>query len=54
MRAERDRLELALALVGDPGLDHVLGEHPALEQELVVRLQRLERLAQAAGPSLGP
>ena len=42
VRTELDRLDLLGALEVDPGLDEVLGEDPALEQELVVLLQRIE------------
>src|SRR5690349_20479348 len=38
-----------LSLHAEPGIEHVLGEHVALEEELVVLLQRIERLGQAAG-----
>ncbi len=44
-----DRRELALALVGDPGLDHVGGEDIALEQPGVIRFEGVEHLAQRAG-----
>src|SRR5262245_66171674 len=46
VRAQRDRVHLLIPLEGEPGLDHVLGEHVALEQELVVGLQRVEGLAE--------
>ena len=36
----------SFALVPDPGLDHVLGEHVAVQQELVVLLQRGQRLVE--------
>src|SRR5579859_7425539 len=49
MRAQRDLLELLGGLVVDIGLDQILAEDPALEQELVVRLKRREALLQAAG-----
>src|SRR6266568_220799 len=49
VRAQADRVDLALALVADPGLDHVGGEDVALEHEGVVLLQRVERLVQRAG-----
>ena len=38
------REHLVLHLVGDPCLDHVLGEHVSLEQEVVVLLEGLEGL----------
>ena len=41
-----DRQDLGGALVLDPGLDQVRSEHPALEQELVVRLERVEHRVQ--------
>jgi len=37
-----DRIDLFLALVLDPGVDDVLGEDAAFEQERVVRLERIE------------
>src|SRR6266545_4455853 len=48
VRAQADRVDLALALVADPGLDHVGGEDVALEHEGVVLLQRVERLVERA------
>src|SRR5438270_8997783 len=36
-------------LVGDPLLDQITGEHAAIEQELVVCLQRVHRLGERAG-----
>ena len=48
MRAEPHEVDLVLALVVDPGADQVLAEHAALEQELVVRLERVERLVERA------
>src|SRR5262245_18397697 len=39
MRAEPHRVDLVGRLVLDPGLDDVLGEDVALQQELVVVLQ---------------
>src|SRR5271157_1343267 len=47
-RPQVHRGQLALALVGDPGFDNVLGEHVALEQEFVVSFQGVEHLAQRA------
>lgn len=44
VRAQPQRIDLVLHLVVDPPLDHVLREDAALEQELVVLLQGLERL----------
>ncbi len=46
--AQVHRCQLALALVGDPGLDTVLGEHVALEKEFMVTFQGVEPLAQRA------
>src|SRR5262249_39057334 len=51
-RPEVDRGQLALALVGDPGLDHVRGEDVAPEQPGVVLLQGVEHLAERAGGAL--
>jgi hypothetical protein len=48
MGAEADRVDLLLALVLDPRLDQVLGEHPALEQELVVLLEGVEGVGERA------
>src|SRR5579859_7704991 len=44
VRPQGDLVDLALALVVDPGVDYVLREHAALEQELVVLLERVQRL----------
>src|SRR6267143_440858 len=44
MRTQGDGIDLALTLVGDPGVDQVLGEDITLEQELVVGLERIEHL----------
>jgi hypothetical protein len=38
VRAEGDGIDFALALVGDPLVDHVVGEDAAFDQELVVCL----------------
>ena len=46
LRAHPELVDLVLALVSEPALDHVLGEDVALQQELVVGIQRLERLPQ--------
>src|SRR5215207_5189728 len=46
---EADGVDLVLALVGEPGVDHVLGEHAALEQELVVGLERGQGVVERAG-----
>src|SRR3954471_18142007 len=45
-RPQPHRVELALDLVVDPGLDDVFGEDVALEQEGVVLLQLAQRLLQ--------
>src|SRR5271166_4461974 len=47
-RPQVHRGQLAFALVGDPGLDNVLGEHVALEKEFMVTFQCVEHLAQRA------
>ena len=52
MRAEGHRVHLALALVGDVGLDQVGGEDVPLEQEVVVGLQGVEDLGQRPGEIL--
>src|SRR4029453_13319890 len=43
MRPEPDGVDLVRHLVVDPGLDDVLGEDVALQEEIVVALQVLER-----------
>src|SRR5690349_13111611 len=48
-RAAADRGDFLVVLVLDPGLDDVLGEDVALEQELVVAAEALERLIERAG-----
>src|SRR5882762_2868982 len=48
MRPQRHGIDFLDALVGDPRLDQVGREHPALKQESVVRLERRERLVQGA------
>src|SRR6266581_3063694 len=48
MRPQRHRIHFLGALVSEPGVDQVLREHPALEQEGVVGLQRGQGLLQAA------
>src|SRR5450759_4423089 len=48
VRPKRNLVDLFLALVLDPGVDHVLGEHAAFEQERVVALKSVERLRQRA------
>ena len=54
MRAQADGIHLVLDLVIDPGVDQLLGEHPALEQELVIGFQGVEDFGQAAGGALDP
>src|SRR6266850_7573258 len=49
MRAQPDRIDLFLALVVEPGLDHVAGEHIAAQQESVIALERVKRLIQRPG-----
>src|SRR6266851_9066335 len=46
MRAEAHFVHFARMLVFQIGLDHVAREHVALEEELVVRLKRIESLLQ--------
>ena len=41
-----DLLQLDFALVADPGIDHVLREHVAAQQELVVVLEGVQHIAQ--------
>ena len=41
-----DLLQLDFALVADPGIDHVLREHVAAQQELVVVLEGIQHIAQ--------
>src|SRR3954451_17756371 len=42
VRPQTDRVDLVLPLVLDPGLDQVGGEHPAVDQVLVVGLEVVE------------
>src|ERR1022692_3165714 len=46
VRAEPDGVDLGGALVGDPRLDQVRGEHAAVEQVLVIGLQGVQPLVQ--------
>src|SRR5262247_3302031 len=46
------RVHLVLALVVDPGLDQIRGEHLAPEQELVVLLEVIQNGVQRAGELL--
>lgn len=48
MGAKANLVDLAGALVIEMGLDHVLREHVALQEELMVRLERTERLLERA------
>src|SRR5690348_4690259 len=48
VRAQPDDVHLVLALPVDPGADQLLVEHPALRQEGVVGLERVERLTERA------
>lgn len=36
MRTQCEGLDFVLLFVGDPGVDHVLGEHVAAEEEFVI------------------
>src|SRR6267378_8463892 len=47
-RPQPHRVQLLLHLVLEPGVDHVLGENVALEHELMVPLQLVERLLERA------
>jgi hypothetical protein len=49
VRPQADRVDLDLALVGDPRRDEVLGEDPALEQVVVVGLERVEHGVERRG-----
>ena len=44
MRTEPDRVDLFLAFVVDPGIDHVLGEDVSLGEELIVLLEGIQGL----------
>src|SRR5262245_48148219 len=46
MRSKADGINLSLAFVLQPGLQHVLGKHVPAEQKLMVLLQRIQRLVQ--------
>ena len=46
MRPQADGVHFLLALVPDPGADHVAREHVALEQEFMIALQVVERFIQ--------
>src|SRR5690348_977189 len=48
VRPEADDIDLVLALVGDPGADQVLAEDAPAREELVVALERIERLPERA------
>ena len=52
VRAQGDRIDLALAFVADPLVDDVLGEDAAAEQEFVVGFQCIQHFGQAAGGAL--
>src|SRR5690349_17119806 len=52
MRPQVDRRDVLGPLHGDPGVQHVGREDVALEQELVVGLERGHRLGQGAGHHL--
>lgn len=44
VRAQPDRVDLMLALVLEPRVDHIFSEDIASAQELVVGLERVQRL----------
>src|SRR5438132_1601683 len=48
MRPQPDDVDLVLALPVDPGADQLLAEDVVLQQEVVVRLERVERLREGA------
>src|SRR5271156_5522569 len=48
MRPQANRVDLVLALPADPGLDQVLAEHAALQEELVIGFERVDRLRERA------
>src|SRR5699024_148148 len=52
VRAEAERIDLRGALELDPGRDEVLGEHVALGEVVVVRLERVQRRAEGLGQLL--
>src|SRR5229473_2212309 len=52
VRSQRDLVDLFLALVLDPGLDDILREDAALDEERVVLLERVQRFAERAGDRL--
>src|SRR5213596_671434 len=49
VRTQPHGVELVDPLVLDPGVDHVLGEHTALEQPLVVALERVQDFLERTG-----
>src|SRR5678810_583648 len=48
MRPERHRSDFLLALVVDPRLDQLFAEHVALEHEVVIGFERVQRFAERA------
>src|SRR5258708_13063206 len=52
MRAQPDRIDLFLALVVEPGLDHVAAQHIAAQQQSLIALERVKRLIQRPGGGL--
>src|SRR5262249_20705231 len=46
MGSESEGIDFLLAFVPDPRLDHVVGEHLALQEKLVVVLEMVQRLFQ--------
>ena len=48
MRPQADRADLRLVLVADVGVQHILSEHAALQQEGVVGHERVESLVELA------
>src|SRR6267143_3150847 len=49
VRPQGHGVDVLGALIGEPRVDQILREHPSLDQEGVVGLQRRQRLLQAAG-----
>jgi len=46
MGTEPDGIDLVLSLVLQPGLNHILGEHIASQQKVMILLQGVQRLIQ--------
>ena len=49
MRAQADGIDLLGALVVDPSVDQVVGEHIALQEKVPVLIQGIQRLFQRPG-----